>query len=89
VPVSGQFEQWINAYYLEKLGYGMMCTGTSGLEARLRLFLENLETYRSNLRARDFHGNKHAITWINRYVMRFTARKERTEDPAVRVPAVR
>lgn len=78
VPVTGQFEQWINAYYLEKMGFGLMCTRPADVPARLNQFVEKLPEYRRNLQGRDFFGNQRAINCINRYVERFTIRQQNT-----------
>jgi len=55
LPLDGQFEQILNALYLEHLGYGMHCTGKSvvcdpaGFRKKLDEFLGNLPRYRANL----------------------------------------
>jgi uncharacterized protein (TIGR00661 family) len=47
IPVVGQFEQIINAFYLQKLGYGKHCRRTT--VRRLRNFLANIEKYDKGL----------------------------------------
>lgn len=74
VPVTGQFEQWLNGYYLEKDGFGKMCTKPSEIAGHLREFVEALPTYRQNLRATNFNGNDQAIACINRYVEKHAGR---------------
>ena len=56
VPVRGQYEQVLNACYLEKLGYG---AAADVLEARgLEAFLERVPEYARTIRARPQHdGN--------------------------------
>lgn len=55
LPLDGQFEQILNALYLEHLGYGMHCAGKSvvrdpaGFRKKLDEFLANLPRYRANL----------------------------------------
>ncbi|HNW91877.1 MAG TPA: glycosyltransferase family protein [bacterium] len=55
LPLAGQFEQQLNARYLEQLGYGMHADGDAvtadpaGFRARLDAFLANLPRYRANL----------------------------------------
>lgn len=48
VPFGGQFEQILNAYYLERLGYGERCDVLSA--PRLRRFLDRAPAYAENLR---------------------------------------
>lgn len=85
VPVQGQFEQWINGYYLEKLGYGMMCTNPQEIPARLTSFVQQLDTYRSNLKGKDFFGNERAIKSILRYVEQHDPRVDKSiSEPALK-----
>lgn len=54
-PVQGQFEQYINSYYIQKLGYGKMCKKLD-VEC-LRDFISNLNIYRRNLQDYKQLGN--------------------------------
>ncbi|MFA4871746.1 MAG: MJ1255/VC2487 family glycosyltransferase [Patescibacteria group bacterium] len=47
VPVKKQIEQVINAYYLEKMGYGLSCAEFT--KKNYWRFMENLPTYDKNL----------------------------------------
>lgn len=58
IPIDHQFEQMLNGYYLQKLGYGLYDLEPT-LE-RLRMFLDGLPYFRRNItrdRAR-FNGNQ-------------------------------
>ncbi|MDI9614289.1 MJ1255/VC2487 family glycosyltransferase [Methanothermobacter sp.] len=57
VPVKGQFEQILNAVYLEKLGYGEFHEETE--RETLEGFLGRLDIYRRNLE--DYDGGKNEI----------------------------
>ncbi len=50
IPIASQFEQMINGYYLEKLGYGLYDLAPTA--ERLAMFLEGLDYFRRNI-ARD------------------------------------
>ncbi|MDI9618177.1 MJ1255/VC2487 family glycosyltransferase [Methanothermobacter sp.] len=65
VPVKGQFEQILNAVYLEKLGYGEFHeeTGRESLEG----FLGRLDIYRRNLEDYD-GGNNEIIDALKRAI---------------------
>lgn len=52
VPVKGQFEQILNAVYLDKLGYGKFHEEIN--EENLKKFLKNLPEYQENLK--NYHG---------------------------------
>ncbi|MBF0482784.1 MAG: hypothetical protein HQK82_14125, partial [Desulfovibrionaceae bacterium] len=57
-PVKGAFEQWINASYVEKLGYGRHLD-MHALDARLFPgFEERLGEYEKNVAAGEFRGNE-------------------------------
>lgn len=58
IPTKGDFEQMINGYYVERLGYGL-CDLEPSIE-RVQTFLENLKYFEKNIvRDRDnFNGNK-------------------------------
>ena len=55
-PVQGQFEQIVNAYYLNKLGYGMHIDELDKKD--IELFLNNLKVYERNLRKYKAKNNK-------------------------------
>lgn len=48
VPVEGQYEQEMNAYYLEKMGYGLSSKHIT--KEILDKFLNNINDYKSNLK---------------------------------------
>ena len=62
VPLRGQFEQLMNARYLEREGYGM-CAGGIGRET-LAAFLERLPAYERRLSEYEQAGNEEALRVI-------------------------
>jgi len=64
VPVDGQFEQWLNAHHLEKLGYGMTAATDTLNEARLRAFAERKEDFRRRITRESFNGNEASLRAI-------------------------
>lgn len=58
IPTRRDFEQMINAYYVEKLGYGLYDFSPS--VARLQTFRDNLEHYKKNIERdrANFNGNR-------------------------------
>jgi hypothetical protein len=62
LPVAWQFEQWLNARYLQDLGYGVMCDDLREFEPKMRQFLENTGSYRQNIARGNFLGNELALT---------------------------
>lgn len=57
LPVGGQFEQVLNALYLEKLGYGMHARA-GFTEATVREFLARLPQLEQSIRAYQQDGNR-------------------------------
>ncbi|MFH1522788.1 MAG: MJ1255/VC2487 family glycosyltransferase [Patescibacteria group bacterium] len=70
LPVKGQFEQVLNAYYLEKLGYGKYWDELN--KERIESFLFNLEIYQKNLRKYKKEDNKKIFKMINKLIMRYS-----------------
>ncbi len=88
VPVSGQFEQWINGYYLEKDGFGKMCSQPDQIAKNLSTFVDALPSYRQNLRIKNFNGNEQAIACINQYVEKYAGRSYQFNGAAVKTPVL-
>lgn len=55
VPVAGQFEQVLNAYYLEKLGFGKYWDELN--KERIESFLYNIDMYKKNLKKYSRNDN--------------------------------
>ena len=75
IPTRGDFEQMINAYYVEKLGYGMY-TGSPSPE-HLQEFLHNLDSFKLNI-AKDsqkFNGNDHFFELLDSRLARLPSKK--------------
>lgn len=64
VPLVGQFEQTINAMYLQKLGYGAYEKAID--RENLRDFLSQTERYRENLQAFESEAHERAETRLDR-----------------------
>jgi uncharacterized protein (TIGR00661 family) len=56
-PLLYTFEQYLNAYYLEKLGYGIKASIFGASQYLIDIFEENFERYRENIRKVNFLGN--------------------------------
>jgi hypothetical protein len=68
IPVKGQFEQWLNAYYVEKLGYGMMCSNTEFSVAKLETFAERRGEFRANLAGKSMNGNNAILAKLTSFI---------------------
>ncbi len=64
LPVAWQFEQWLNARYLQDLGYGMMCDDLREFPVKIREFIGQFERYRTNISRENFLGNELALARI-------------------------
>ncbi len=62
-PVSGQFEQIMNATMLEHKGFGMFAKKITA--DNVKLFLRNLDKYKENLEKRERSDNSEALAVID------------------------
>jgi hypothetical protein len=76
VPVRRQFEQVLNARWLEKLRYGMAADAIT--DAVLGRFLERLPELEGGLAGYAQHGNRDLLAKLDEVV---SAAAGRTEDP--------
>ncbi len=56
IPVEGQFEQWINAEYLRRLGYGQTCSQNELTADLVAGFTQRLDDYRHRFSSASFDG---------------------------------
>jgi uncharacterized protein (TIGR00661 family) len=54
VPVEGQFEQWINAHFLEQLGFGRSVPNASLCKAAVRRFASDRDRFARSIRQQNF-----------------------------------
>jgi uncharacterized protein (TIGR00661 family) len=67
MPIEGQFEQVLNARYLEYEGYGM--SGEDGLDAhRLGAFLERVPDYQASLEGFRHDGNHSLLSALDAHL---------------------
>lgn len=66
VPIEGQFEQGLNARYIEKLGYGRAVETLSGDD--VEAFVGNLDTYAHNLESYMPRGNEMLFACVDELV---------------------
>ena len=64
LPVAWQFEQWLNARYLDDLGYGLMCDDLQNFPVKIQEFLGRLSRYRENIARENFFGNERALARV-------------------------
>ncbi|GAA5819415.1 MAG: glycosyltransferase [Methanobrevibacter sp. CfCl-M3] len=69
IPAKGNFEQLLNAFYIEKLGYGMMSRDIS--TKTIEEFLSNLFVYQENLERVKNSGNTEIIKEIEESIEKF------------------
>jgi UDP:flavonoid glycosyltransferase YjiC (YdhE family) len=63
VPLAGQFEQLLNARYLERLGYGMYAPHATA--AAIAAFAQRLPDHRAALAEADRPGNGPALAAVD------------------------
>jgi uncharacterized protein (TIGR00661 family) len=78
VPVRNQYEQVLNARYLEQLGYGLEAPR---IEADLlRLFLTEAPKYAARLAKHKQDGNRDLFTLVDRLLERMGHKKKRSKE---------
>ncbi|HPV70671.1 MAG TPA: glycosyltransferase family protein [Candidatus Magasanikbacteria bacterium] len=70
IPVKKQFEQILNAHYLEKCGYGKFLQSIN--QKDIELFLSNLVKYRKNLLQYPKEDNKKIFSKLDSLIKRYT-----------------
>ncbi|MDR3457046.1 MAG: glycosyltransferase family protein [Verrucomicrobiae bacterium] len=68
LPVAWQFEQWLNARYLQDLGYGLMCDDLRHFPGRMHDFIGKLGEYRQNIARQNFCGNEAVLAHILKFL---------------------
>ncbi len=80
VPVRNQYEQMLNARYLEELGYGL---GAEKLEADLlRLFLDETPKYAARVAKHKQDGNRELFDVVDGAMERFARKAKRSKARA-------
>jgi uncharacterized protein (TIGR00661 family) len=80
VPVRNQYEQILNARYLEELGYGL---AADRIEADvLRLFLKETPKYAARVSRHKQDGNRELFDVVDRLLERFARRAKRARESA-------
>jgi len=61
VPVSGQFEQWINAHFLQKLGFGISCEQDQLTSEIVRSFARRRDIFARTIQSCNFNGTDSVV----------------------------
>jgi uncharacterized protein (TIGR00661 family) len=67
-PIKGAFEQFLNAFYLERLGYGRYFTGFHPLPEIIPAFENRLDEYRQNIQTGHFCGNEEIYALVEKFI---------------------
>ncbi len=68
IPIRGAFEQFLNAYYVEKLGYGRYHEGLAPPPALIARFEAELTGFRKNIRSESFCGNADIFRLLDAFI---------------------
>jgi len=67
-PIKGAFEQFLNAFYIERLGYGHFANGPYLQPEIIPEFESRLEECRSRIREANFCGNPEIFRQVEKFV---------------------
>ena len=70
VPIKGQFEQYINAAYIEKCGYGRHLNDLS--PDGIKSFLFDVDTFQNNVNRYEQHGNNETFQKLDEIIAMVT-----------------
>lgn len=68
IPVHGMFEQFLNATYVERCGYGRRASTASFSIAGLKKFEKRLDSYRHRIHERSFCGNEAVFAALDDFI---------------------
>ncbi len=74
-PITGQFEQFINAWHVRELGFGDFSTSRRPVPALFTQFETRLDFYRQNIRAKFVDGTDIVINRVRELIHAHAARK--------------
>lgn len=67
-PIRGAFEQYLNALYVRRLGYGDFHPGRAPAPALIPVFESRLEAFRGRILGENFCGNEEIFDRIGRFI---------------------
>jgi uncharacterized protein (TIGR00661 family) len=67
-PIKGAFEQFLNAFYLERLGYGHHATGPYLQPEIIPQFESRLAEFQNRIRGTNFCGNEEIFGQVEKFV---------------------
>ena len=68
LPISGAFEQFLNAHYVQQLGYGRYHTNLAPSARLIPKFEAGLDGFRANIRAANFLGNSEIFAALDTFI---------------------
>lgn len=68
IPVRGAFEQFLNAFYVERCGYGSRASTASYSVARVKEFERGLDAYRGRIREGSHCGNDAVFAALDDFI---------------------
>jgi uncharacterized protein (TIGR00661 family) len=68
VPITNAFEQFLNAYYLEKMGYGRMVNHLHPEPGIIPAFEDRLDQFKRNIAGGSFYGNDATFSFLDHFI---------------------
>ncbi len=67
-PIKNAFEQFLNAFYIDRLGYGRYFTGFHPRPSIIPSFETHLDRCRANIQAGNFCGNQEIFALVEQFI---------------------
>jgi len=68
LPIANAFEQFLNALYIEKLGYGIRAHDLHSVLGKIETFETGLDRFRANIKREKFNGNPEVYALLDRFI---------------------
>ena len=67
-PIANAFEQFLNALYIEKLGYGIGTRDLDSTLSKIATFETGLDQFRVNIKRGNFNGNTKVYALLDHFI---------------------
>jgi UDP-N-acetylglucosamine:LPS N-acetylglucosamine transferase len=67
-PIKNAFEQFLNAFYVDRLGYGRYLTDFRPRPEFIPAFEAKLDYFRNNIRQQQFCGNQEIFALVEQFI---------------------
>lgn len=71
-PIVNAFEQYLNALYIDRLGYGLLAADLDSALGKIPAFEAHLDGFRANIERENFNGNDEVYSLLDHFIRKKT-----------------